>query len=63
MPSWSIRFEGALDDQQINDIVMYLISVSSKNVPFKDNICTEPRRVQAKALEIAQKNQVDTEGP
>ena len=35
MPSWSIRFAGALDDQQINDIVHYLVSISSKNVPFK----------------------------
>ena len=39
MPSWSIRFEGALDDQQINDIVVYLVEQSSKNVPFEDNVC------------------------
>jgi mono/diheme cytochrome c family protein len=39
MPSWSIRYQGALDDQQINDIVTYLVEMSSKNVPFKDNIC------------------------
>ena len=39
MPSWSIRFEGALDDQQINDIVLYLVELSSKNVPFEDNVC------------------------
>ena len=39
MPSWSIRFEGALDDQQINDIVVYLVELSSENVPFKDNVC------------------------
>jgi mono/diheme cytochrome c family protein len=39
MPSWSIRFKGALDDQQINDLVVYLIEISSKNVPFKDNVC------------------------
>ena len=39
MPSWSIRFEGALDDQQINDIVVYLVNLSSKNVPFEQNVC------------------------
>ncbi|MGH2679325.1 MAG: c-type cytochrome [Actinomycetota bacterium] len=39
MPSWSIRFEGALDDQQINDIVVYLVERSSENVPFEDNVC------------------------
>jgi mono/diheme cytochrome c family protein len=42
MPSWSIRFEGALTDQQINDIVNYLIEMSSQNVRFKDNICLNP---------------------
>ena len=47
MPSWSIRYQGALDDQQINDIVNYLVFMSSKNVPFKDNICTNPDAVKA----------------
>jgi mono/diheme cytochrome c family protein len=42
MPSWSIRFEGALDDQQINDIVNYLVELSSKNVPFEQNVCLNP---------------------
>ena len=42
MPSWSIRYAGALDDQQINDIVNYLVTISSKNVPFKDNVCMNP---------------------
>jgi mono/diheme cytochrome c family protein len=39
MPSWSIRFEGALDDQQINDIVVYLVNLSSENVPMEENVC------------------------
>jgi mono/diheme cytochrome c family protein len=42
MPSWSIRFQGALDDQQINDLVNYLVYMSSKNVPYKDNVCLNP---------------------
>jgi len=62
MPSWSIRFAGALDDQQINDIVTYLISISSQVVPDDINICTNPD-AQAKALALAQKNQVVTEKP
>jgi len=33
MPSWSIRYAGALDDQQINDLVLYLVEMSSQNVP------------------------------
>ena len=47
MPSWSIRFQGALDDQQINDIVNYLVYMSSKNIPYKDNICVNPDAVKA----------------
>jgi mono/diheme cytochrome c family protein len=47
MPSWSIRYQGALDDQQINDIVNYLVYMSSKNVPYKDNICINPDAVKA----------------
>jgi mono/diheme cytochrome c family protein len=52
MPSWSIRFEGALDDQQINDIVVYLVELSSKNpaVPFEQNVCLN-EDASAKALE------------
>lgn len=42
MPSWSIRFQGALDDQQINDLVNYLVFMSSENVPFEDNVCLNP---------------------
>jgi mono/diheme cytochrome c family protein len=52
MPSWSIRYQGALDDQQINDIVNYLVSMSSENVPYDDNICVNPdavKRAQAEA--------------
>jgi mono/diheme cytochrome c family protein len=50
MPSWSIRFDGALDDQQINDIVVYLVELSSENVPFEDNVCLNPDASEA-ALE------------
>jgi mono/diheme cytochrome c family protein len=39
MPSWSVRYAGGLDDQQIQDLVDYLVSVNEKHVPFKDNVC------------------------
>ena len=39
MPSWSIRYSGALTDQQINDLVLYLVEMSSQNVPIEDNVC------------------------
>jgi Cytochrome c len=43
MPSWSIRYAGALDDQQINDIINYVVSIQDKTlVPFKHNVCTNP---------------------
>jgi mono/diheme cytochrome c family protein len=48
MPSWSIRFAGALDDQQIQDIVEYIISIQ-KDVPFKDNVCINPAAAAAAA--------------
>ena len=49
MPSWSIRFQGALNDQQINDLVVYLVKMSSENVPFEDNVCLNPE-ASARAL-------------
>jgi mono/diheme cytochrome c family protein len=50
MPSWSIRFLGALNDQQINDLVVYLVETSSENVPFEDNVCLN-EEASARALE------------
>jgi mono/diheme cytochrome c family protein len=38
MPSWSVRFAGALDDQQIQDIVNYIVSI--QDVPKNQNVCT-----------------------
>ena len=58
MPSWSIRYAGALDDQQIQDIVLYLVEMSSQNVPFEDNVCLNPD-ASAKALENATTNPRD----
>jgi mono/diheme cytochrome c family protein len=51
MPSWSIRYEGALNDQQINDIVNYIISIQDPDQVTKDkNVCTNPE-AQAAAIE------------
>jgi mono/diheme cytochrome c family protein len=43
MPSWSVRFAGGLDDQQIQDVLVYLVSVNEKHVPFKQNVCINPK--------------------
>ncbi len=40
MPSWSVRYAGAMDDQQINDLVNYILSIQV--IPDKDNICVNP---------------------
>jgi mono/diheme cytochrome c family protein len=40
MPSWSVRYAGAMDDQQINDLVNYILSI--QKVPAKDNLCENP---------------------
>ena len=37
MPSWSVQFSGAMDDQQIEDVVNYLLSI--QKVPKADNKC------------------------
>ncbi len=50
MPSWSVRFQGALNDQQINDLVNYLIDMSSDNVPFANNICLNEKAAERAAL-------------
>jgi hypothetical protein len=41
MPSWSVRFTGAMDDQQINDLVNFIISI--QQVPFSQNLCTNSK--------------------
>jgi mono/diheme cytochrome c family protein len=43
MPSWSVRYAGGLDDQQVQDLVDYLVSVNLQHVPFKDNVCINPK--------------------
>lgn len=40
MPSWSIRFEGPMNDQQILDLINYLVEVNEENVPEEQNVCT-----------------------
>jgi mono/diheme cytochrome c family protein len=64
MPSWSIRHAGALTDQQINDIVTYLIanSTASGNVAYENNICINPD-AQKKAEEAATAAGTITERP
>ena len=57
MPSWSIRFEGALGDQQINDIVNYIVSIQDEEqVPFEQNLCTNPEAVTAAVEEFLDGN-------
>lgn len=42
MPSWSVRFEGPMNDQQISDLIAYIVSLNEENVPHEDNLCTNP---------------------
>ncbi len=41
MPSWSVKYQGAMDDQQIQDIINYLLTI--QNIPFSQNKCTNPK--------------------
>ena len=48
MPSWSIRYAGALTDQRINDIVNYIVSIQDESqVPFDKNVCINPEAQKA----------------
>jgi hypothetical protein len=40
MPSWSVRFAGAMDDQQIQDLVNYILSIQKE--PSNKNLCVNP---------------------
>jgi mono/diheme cytochrome c family protein len=47
MPSWSVRYDGALNDQQINDIVTYIVSIQDEEIVTPDiNVCTNPEAVE-----------------
>jgi mono/diheme cytochrome c family protein len=48
MPSWSIRFQGPMNDQQIQDLINYVISIQ-KNVPEGQNVCTNLKAAAAAA--------------
>jgi hypothetical protein len=45
MPSWSVRYKGAMDDQQIEDVVNYLLSIQGPvgHVPADQNVCLHPQ--------------------
>ncbi len=48
MPSWSIKYAGALTDQRINDIVNYIVSIQDEaQVPFEKNVCINPEAQKA----------------
>ena len=40
MPSWSVRFQGPMNDQQIQDLIAYLVSIQT--VPDDQNLCLNP---------------------
>ena len=64
MPSWSIRYAGALGDQQVNDIVNYLVSIQDEEqVPFEQNVCTNPEAVDAAVEEFLNGNLADKPNP
>jgi hypothetical protein len=45
MPSWSVRYSGPLNDQQITDILDYILSI--QEVDHADNVCLNPDATQA----------------
>ena len=61
MPSWSVRFEGPMSDQQIEDLIRYLVSIQ-KGVPNDQNVCTNPAAVVAAATPEAGASPTPTGG-
>jgi mono/diheme cytochrome c family protein len=40
MPSWSIRFAGPMNDQQIDDLLNFILTI--QEIPEEDNLCVSP---------------------
>ncbi|HEX8099385.1 MAG TPA: c-type cytochrome, partial [Actinomycetota bacterium] len=40
MPSWSVRYAGAMNDLQIQDLVNYILSI--QRIPPDKNVCLKP---------------------
>jgi mono/diheme cytochrome c family protein len=40
MPSWSVRYAGPMNDQQIQDLIQHLLSI--QQVPPEQNLCLNP---------------------
>lgn len=47
MPSWSVRFAGPMNDQQILDLISHLVEINEENVPEEQNLCTNPQAATA----------------
>jgi len=64
MPSWGIRYEGALGDQTVNDLLNYLVSIQDEEqVPFEKNLCTNPEAVDAAIEEFLDDRVQDKKSP
>jgi mono/diheme cytochrome c family protein len=48
MPSWSVQFAGPMNDQQIEDLIRYLVSIQ-QGVRNDQNVCTNPAAAAAAA--------------
>jgi mono/diheme cytochrome c family protein len=43
MPSWSVRYEGPMNDQQIQDLINYIVELSMETVGTgEENLCLNP---------------------
>jgi mono/diheme cytochrome c family protein len=61
MPSWSVRFAGPMNDQQIEDLIRYIVSIQ-QDVPDSQNVCTNPQAAAAAATPQATASPSPTEG-
>jgi mono/diheme cytochrome c family protein len=60
MPSWSVRFAGPMNDQQIQDLINYIVELNIENVGTgEENLCLNPPT----DTETAEDTPVGTETP
>jgi mono/diheme cytochrome c family protein len=64
MPSWSVRFAGPMNDQQISDLINYLVEINIETVGTgEENLCLNPPTDTETAEDTPTGTETPTGGP
>lgn len=62
MPSWSVQFEGPMNDQQIQDLITYIVSI--QEIPEgQPNLCLDPEAAEEGAATAAGESPAGEQSP